>query len=58
MSRESFLHLVPAKKLDSARWRTIFQIMTVIGTILVLISLLLLLQGLGAGDGPPAGLVL
>ena len=59
MSRESSLHLVSrvsgvSKKLDSPRWRTVFQILTVIGMILVLISLLLLLQGLGAGDAPPA----
>ncbi|MFZ0633698.1 MAG: hypothetical protein WA399_07970 [Acidobacteriaceae bacterium] len=59
MSRESSLHLVSrvdhsAKKLDSPRWRTIFQILTVIGMILVLISLLLLLQGLGATDVPGA----
>lgn len=59
MSRENSLHLVSrvsgaSKKLDSPRWRTVFQILTVIGMILVLISLLLLLQGLGAGDAPPA----
>ena len=59
MSRESSLHLVSresgtSKKLESPRWRTVFQILTVIGMILVLVSLLLLLQGLGAGDAPPA----
>jgi hypothetical protein len=60
VSRESSLHLVVSRvgraprRLDSARWRAIFQIMTVIGMILVLISLLLLLQGLGAGDAPRA----
>ena len=57
--RESSLHLVSRvdstpKKLDSVRWRAVFQILTVIGMILVLISLLLLLQGLGAGDPPQA----
>ena len=59
MSRESSLHLVsragsPPRKLDSPRWRAIFQILTVVGMILVLISLLLLLQGLGAADAPQA----
>jgi hypothetical protein len=59
VSRESSLHLVSrvsgaSKKMDSPRWRAIFQILTVIGMILVLVSLLLLLQGLGAGDAPPA----
>jgi hypothetical protein len=58
VSHESFLHLVPRtgsrpKKLDSRRWQTTFQILTVIGMMLVLISLLLLLQGLAAGDVPP-----
>jgi hypothetical protein len=46
----------PVKKLDAARWQVIFQILTVIGMILVLISLLLLLQGLGGGELPQAGL--
>jgi len=59
VSRESSLHLVshassPPKKLVSPRWPAIFQILTVIGMILVLISLLLLLQGIGAGDVSPA----
>lgn len=59
MLRQSSLHLVSrvngaSRKLDSRRWRAVFQILTVIGMILVLISLLLLLQGLGAGDAPPA----
>jgi hypothetical protein len=59
VSNENSLHLVPRlgsppKKLDSRRWQAIFQILTVIGMILVLISLLLLLQGLGAGDASPA----
>lgn len=59
MSRENSLHLVSrvsdvSKKLDAPRWRAVFQILTVIGMILVLISLLLLLQGLAAGDAPPA----
>jgi hypothetical protein len=59
VSRESSLYLQSrasqsAKKLDSQRWQTIFQILTVIGMILVLISLLLLLQGLGAGELPQA----
>jgi hypothetical protein len=59
VSRENFLHLVPRadslpKKLDSSRWQATFQILTVIGMILVLISLLLLLQGMGAGEAPPA----
>lgn len=59
MLRESSLHLVsrsgrPLKKLEADRWRAIFQILTVVGMILVLISLLLLLQGLGAADAAPA----
>ena len=59
MSRENSLHLVSGagsqpKKLESTRWRGVFQILTVIGMILVLIALLLLLQGLGAGDVPQA----
>ncbi|HEX3985778.1 MAG TPA: hypothetical protein VHX13_04130 [Acidobacteriaceae bacterium] len=63
MSRESSLHLVTRagnspRKLDSRQWRVIFQILTVIGMILVLISLLLLLQGLGAGDVPQASFFL
>jgi hypothetical protein len=59
VSRENSLHLVThagssPSKLDSGKWQTIFQILTVIGMILVLISLLLLLQGAGAGDLPHA----
>jgi hypothetical protein len=60
VSPESSLHLVSRtgsapKQLDWRRWRAIFQILTVIGMILVLISLLLLLQGLAAGDVPQPG---
>lgn len=59
MSGEKSLYLVarslrPVKKLDPARWQVIFQILTVIGMILVLISLLLLLQAVGAGELPQA----
>lgn len=59
MSRENSLHLVSQvgtspRKLGSRRWRAVFQILTVIGMILVLISLVLLLQSLGAADGPQA----
>ncbi|MGA7524399.1 MAG: hypothetical protein WBW84_18245 [Acidobacteriaceae bacterium] len=59
MASNSSLHLVPRagsppRKLDSRRWQAIFQILLVIGMILVLISLLLLLQGAGAGNAPQA----
>ena len=55
MSRESFLYPLsrtarPVTKLSSARWRAIFQILTVIGMILVLVSLVLLLQGSAVPD--------
>lgn len=57
----SSLHLVPRtgslpKRFDSRRWRMTFQILTVVGIVLVLISLLLLLQGLSASDVPAASL--